>query len=305
MSHEIRTPMNGVLGMTATGARNRPHAEQRECVETIRSSGGVAAERDRRHPRLLENRGRQARAGAACRSGSATAVEDSTRTLIVRAREKNLKLTSRVPAEVPEHLVGDLGRLRQVLLNLVGNALKFTDRGEVSVEVALEETRTDACRLRFSVRDTGIGIPENKHKLIFDAFAQGDGSTHRKYGGTGLGLAISAKLVALMGGRIWLESAPGAGSTFHFTAEFRLGEAENAAAPHGASENAADRRPAEARHPARRGQRGQSKGSPAHAREARAHRRGGGQRERDHRSAGAAAVRSCPHGRADARHGRL
>jgi CheY-like chemotaxis protein len=139
--------------------------------------------------------------------------------LRIRARRKDLALECRVDGDVPDALVGDAHRLQQILINLVGNALKFTDQGEVELRVA--KAAGDGT-LQFSVRDTGIGIPREKHAFIFEAFAQADGSMHRKYGGTGLGLAISARLVALMGGRIWVESEPGRGSTFHFTANFQV-----------------------------------------------------------------------------------
>ncbi len=145
-----------------------------------------------------------------------------TRTVAKSAREKDLALLSHLDPEVPEILCGDPGRLRQVLLNLVGNAVKFTDRGEVEVRVAVEERSEDAVTLRFTVRDTGIGIAADKHRLIFESFSQVDTSTTRKYGGTGLGLTISRRLAEMMGGRIWVESVPGVGSRFFFTARFAL-----------------------------------------------------------------------------------
>jgi two-component system, sensor histidine kinase and response regulator len=127
-------------------------------------------------------------------------------------------VTCDVPPEVPEYVVGDVTRIRQVLVNLVGNAIKFTQQGEVELEVALQSQTADRLFLQFSVRDTGIGIPPEKQKMIFDAFSQADGSTTRKFGGTGLGLTISARLVEAMGGKLWVESAPSKGSCFHFTA---------------------------------------------------------------------------------------
>ncbi len=148
---------------------------------------------------------------------------DALRPFAVRANDRGLELGCQIPPELVGTLVGDPLRLRQVVVNLVGNAIKFTERGEVVVGVELEEETADGVRLHFTVTDTGIGIPEEKQKLIFDAFAQADGSMTRRYGGTGLGLAISAQLVAAMGGRIWVESAPGRGSVFHFTAFFGVG----------------------------------------------------------------------------------
>ena len=151
------------------------------------------------------------------------ALENTLRTLGVRAHEKGLELVCEVAPEVPDALVGDAPRLRQVILNLVGNAIKFTEHGEVLLQVETP-TRPSTARptLRFAVADTGIGIPRDKQELIFEAFAQADGSTTREYGGTGLGLAIAASLVRMMGGEVSVESAPGRGSRFVFTARFGL-----------------------------------------------------------------------------------
>ena len=157
--------------------------------------------------------------------------EPVMKALGVRASERGLELNYSVQPEVPEVLIGDPGRLRQILNNLVGNAVKFTDRGEVFVEVARESESADKVCLCFSVRDTGIGIPVEKQDRIFDAFTQADSSTTRSYGGTGLGLTISRRLVEMMGGRIWLESVPGTGSTFHFTAVLGVGSAPEHAEP--------------------------------------------------------------------------
>jgi CheY-like chemotaxis protein/anti-sigma regulatory factor (Ser/Thr protein kinase) len=142
--------------------------------------------------------------------------------LALRAHEKGLELVCHLPADVPDALIGDPGRLRQVMLNLIGNALKFTEKGEIVLEAALEGKSEAEAYLHFTIQDTGIGIPAEKQQAIFEPFAQADGSTTRKYGGTGLGLTISSQLVDMMGGRIWVESEPGRGSTFHFTVRLRI-----------------------------------------------------------------------------------
>jgi two-component system sensor histidine kinase/response regulator len=153
-------------------------------------------------------------------------LEMTLKTLALRADEKGLELLCEVAPEVPEVMKGDSNRLRQVVLNLVGNSIKFTDKGEVALKVQIESEEGPDRILRFAISDTGIGIPEEKHQSIFDPFSQADTSTTRKYGGTGLGLTISARLVAMMGGRIWVESEPGRGSQFYFT--LRLGVADTA-----------------------------------------------------------------------------
>jgi CheY-like chemotaxis protein len=156
---------------------------------------------------------------------------DTLRTLGVRAHQKGLELASRVAPEVPSLVMGDAARLRQVIVNLVGNAIKFTATGEVLVEVEVKQRAADAATLAFAVSDTGIGIPPDKQQLVFEAFAQADGSTTREYGGTGLGLAIASRIVAAMGGRLAVESAPGRGSRFHFEARFGAGPAPVARGP--------------------------------------------------------------------------
>jgi CheY-like chemotaxis protein/HPt (histidine-containing phosphotransfer) domain-containing protein len=155
-------------------------------------------------------------------------IESAVRPLSVRAQEKGLELVTEIPSEIPDAVTGDPGRLRQILVNLVANAIKFTERGEVVVRVAPDTSQEGEFALRFTVSDTGIGIPREKQALIFEAFTQADGSTTRKYGGTGLGLTISSRLAAMMGGRIWVESEPGRGSAFHFTAALRLQPASTA-----------------------------------------------------------------------------
>jgi CheY-like chemotaxis protein len=150
------------------------------------------------------------------------AIGDALKTLALQAHQKGLELNCQIEPGVPRVLAGDAGRLRQVVLNLANNAIKFTERGEVTLSVAVESRSDDAVVLHFALTDTGVGVPADKLRLIFNPFTQADGSTTRKYGGTGLGLSISSRLVERMGGRIWVESEPGRGSTFHFTARLAL-----------------------------------------------------------------------------------
>ncbi len=226
MSHEIRTPLNAIIGMTELVLKSQVSAQQREFLSTVRDSGEalLSVINDILDFSKIEA-GKLALDHQVFDLGKS--LGDTMKSFAIRAQQQGLELGCHIRADVPRMVVGDYNRLRQVVVNLVGNAIKFTESGEVALEVGVESVSGEDLILHFIVSDTGIGIPEEKWTSIFEMFEQADNSVTRRHGGTGLGLAITSRLVELMGGRVWVESEIGKGSRFHFIAHLEMAKPED------------------------------------------------------------------------------